>query len=560
MKLIIKTAFLFLLLSVILCSCEKECKHDNVGTSIIAPTCTEGGYTLNKCLDCGTTYVTDKIDPNGHTIKSVTTPPSCDKQGYTENSCDCGYSYVSDNISPLNHAFSVSTIVPTCDKQGYTVHICNKCEYRYIDGYTAPTGHNLKTTVIAPSCTEQGYTVYTCSCGYTYNADHVPALEHQYTQTVIEATCEGIGYTVHTCDCGFEYRDDYVAAKEHTYSKVTTDPTCEAAGFTTYTCECGFTYISDYLSPTGHVYTETITPASCTEAGFTTGICACGDVMISDYTDALGHDFHESVTLPTVTSLGYSEFACEACSFSYKDNYRHYIEIFPDGAYAPSTTVLANGIDISKWNHSYTSQDGYLPLDWSAIKSEGVDYVILKAGSSISGKEPTFDMDYADAREAGLDIGVYFYTYAKNIEDITADAHLLLSILDGKQFEYPIYLDLEDDSLIGIDKSTLTEMCLTFFSVLQENGYYTGLYVNNNWLHNMLETDKILEMCDVWYARYPLNVDEYVWDVEKYGDPLGMWQYTDAGMLESIPGISVNLSYSYKDYPIIIKMLGLNGY
>ena len=73
-------------------------------------------------------------------------------------------------------------------------------------------------------------------------------------------------------------------------------------------------------------------------------------------------------------------------------------------------------------------------------------------------------------------------------------------------------------------------------------------------------TDKMLEITDIWYARYPLNVDEYVWNIDKYGDPLGMWQYTDSGTLNAIPGINVDLSCSYKDYPIIIKMLGLNGY
>ena len=560
MKLIIKITFFLILLLALFCSCKNECKHYNIDTSVIEPTCIDGGYTLNKCLDCNTTHITDEVDPLGHTINSMTKPPSCDEQGYTENSCECGYKFISDYTSPTKHEFSVSTIEPACEMQGYTVHICIKCNYQYIDRYIASSGHNFTSTIVEPTCTAQGYTVYLCSCGYTYNGDFVTALEHQYTQTVTEATCVSIGYTTYTCACGFEYKSDYVEVKDHTYSTAITEPTCEAEGYTTYTCECGFTYTSDYVSPIGHIYTDTVTPATCTDAGYTTGVCACGDAVITEYTSALGHDFQESVTLPTVTTLGYTEFTCTACGFNYKDNFRHYIEIFPDGAYAPSTTVLANGIDISKWNHSYTSEDGYLPIDWNEIKNEGIDYVILKAGSSMNGKEPTFDMDYYGAKNAGLDVGVYFYTYATSVSEIAADAELLLSILNGKQFEYPIYLDLEDESIIGIDKATLTEMCNTFFSILQKNGYYTGLYVNHEWLYNVLDTDKMLETYDIWYARYPDDVEEYIWNVEEYGNPLGMWQYTNSGMLDAIPDMNVDLNYSYKDYPIIIKMLGLNGY
>ena len=177
----------------------------------------------------------------------------------------------------------------------------------------------------------------------------------------------------------------------------------------------------------------------------------------------------------------------------------------------------------------------------------------------MGGIETTFEVDYSGARAAGLDIGVYFYTYAKNVSEIKKDAEFLVSILDGKKFEYPIYLDLEDESLADIEPSILTEMCVTFFSILQQNGYYTGLYVNNEWLNNILQTEKMLDLFEIWYARYPKNVTSYVWDVEKYGAHLGMWQYTDKGSLAAIPEIDIDMNYAYKDYPTLIAKLGLNG-
>jgi GH25 family lysozyme M1 (1,4-beta-N-acetylmuramidase) len=279
--------------------------------------------------------------------------------------------------------------------------------------------------------------------------------------------------------------------------------------------------------------------------------------------------------------MGYPEYHCDRCEFSYIGNYVFYSEIL-DNAYAGSNTVTAKGIDISKWNHRVNPDGSYAPIDWNALKNAGFDYVILKIGSSIrtkadgtvtGGIEPTFEMDYEGAKAAGLDVGVYFFTYSTNVSGIKKDAELLIEWLDGKQFEYPIYLDLEDDTNANyypseIAAPILTEMCLTFFSELQRDGYYTGLYVNNNFLFNILQTDNMIELFEIWYARYPSNSDyiwnaeddtAFTWNTEKYGETLGMWQYTCTGIFDSISG-KLDFNYAYKDYPTLIKYYGFNGY
>ncbi len=599
MKRSIKIFLLFLLLSLaVFCgSCKKKCKHENINVTVLDPTCTEGGYTTNVCLDCEYTYVSDEKDPKGHNIKATTVPPSCDEQGYTENACFCGYSFISSYVKPTGHDFRDSVISPDCEKPGYTVHICNKCDFQYIDEYTAALGHSFDEETVAPSCTEQGYTVYsckcgysyesdyvqtkghdlvveitdptcteqgfttyTCKCGYTYVSDFVTTLEHSYNEETTSPTCIEPGYTQYTCECGLSYRSEYVAATGHSLNKTIIAPTCADQGYTSYVCDCGYTYVSDYTSPKGHTYTSTVVNPICSEAGYTVNVCNCGYSVNSNFVSATGHDFEKKITMPTVSDMGYTEFYCIVCKMSYKGNYRFYSEILPNGAYADSTTVKAKGIDVSIWNHPTNATGVPLQFDWNAIKNEGVDYVILKAGSTYSGKEYTFDIDYEGAKAAGVDVGVYFYTYAKTVSQIKSDAKQLLDILDGKQFEYPIYLDLEDESLRDIEPSVLTEMCMAFFTILQENGYYTGLYVNHDWLYNILQTEKMLDLFEIWYARYPQNVSGYVWDVNLYGDHLGMWQYTDKGSLNSIPNISFDLNYAYKDYPAIIKELGFNGY
>ena len=167
-------------------------------------------------------------------------------------------------------------------------------------------------------------------------------------------------------------------------------------------------------------------------------------------------------------------------------------------------------------------------------------------------------MDYEGAKAAGLEIGAYFYTYSTTVAGITHDAEMLLLWLEGKKFEYPIYLDLEDSSLSGLGKNHLSAMCEAFLCKLQQNGYYAGLYTNHTWLTTILDTPRMVSLFDLWYARYPLT-EKPVWNEEKYGKQLGMWQYTESGVLEGIDGY-FDLNYSYKDYAEIMKKWGLNGF
>ena len=335
-------------------------------------------------------------------------------------------------------------------------------------------------------------------------------------------------------------------------------PTCASQGYTIYYCECGYSYRADFLSPLEHKLTSEVIAPDCEKSGYTRYFCAnCPYTYESDFTKPLGHSFKETIHLPTAISAGYTEYVCD-CSYSYRGDYVYYSDIL-ESAYCSGTDVLAKGIDVSRWNHQIDAASGeYLPLDWSAIKAQGVDFVILKAGSTKSGIEPTFLMDYEGARAAGLEVGAYFYTYSTTVSGITRDAEMLLLWLEGKQFEYPIYLDLEDSSLAGLGKNHLSAMCEAFLCKLQQNGYYAGLYTNHTWLTTILDTPRMVTLFDLWYARYPLT-EKPVWNEEKYGKQLGMWQYTESGVLEGIEGC-FDLNYSYKDYAEIMKKWGLNGF
>ena len=380
----------------------------------------------------------------------------------------------------------------------------------------------LSESIIPASCTVRGKTVYTCDrCGYSYDGAFTPPIEHDLHPIKIEPTCTTAGYTLYYCSCSYSFKADSIPPTEHDLIAQISSPSCDGQGYTTYSCQnCDYSYRGDFTEPGGHTFSAEIFP-------------------------------------PTALSAGYTHYTCE-CSYNYKGDYIYYSDIL-ESAYTENTVVLSKGIDVSRWNHQIDAASGeYIPLNWKQIKAQGFDFVILKAGSTKSGIEPTFEMDYAGARDAGLAVGAYFYTYSTTVEGISRDAEMLLLWLDGKKFEYPIYLDLEDSSLASLGKNHLSKMCETFLCKLQQNGYYTGLYTNHTWLTTILDTARMVTLFDIWYARYP-GTSVPSWNEEKYGKQLGMWQYSESGAISGVSG-SFDLNYCYKDYPSLMKKWGLNGF
>ena len=377
--------------------------------------------------------------------------------------------------------------------------------------------------------------------------------------SVQKPTCTEEGKTINKCKkCSYQYISDITAPSGHSLKKITSPPTCNAEGHTLYYCDCGYSFFSDFTSPEQHSLQCSIIEPSCSSQGYHEYSCTLCDYKFqSDFVEPLGHSFTSESFLPTSTKAGYTRYTCE-CSYSYVGDYVYYSDIL-ESAYTTNTQVMQRGIDVSRWNHQIDPVSGdYLPLDWELIKSSGFDFVILKAGSTKSGMEPTFEMDYEGAKAAGLEVGAYFYTYSSNAQGILNDAHSLLGWLIGKQFEYPIYLDLEDPSLQSLGKNYLSNMCVAFLEELQLNGYYTGLYTNHTWLTTILDTAKMVTLFDIWYARYP-GTTVPTWNEEKYGKQLGMWQYTQSGSINGIEG-NFDFNYSYKDYKATMQKWGLNGF
>lgn len=404
---------------------------------------------------------------------------------------------------------------------------------------------NISSSQVEPTCDAEGYTLRRCAdCGYEYRTEFVAARGHELSQTVFNPTCNEEGYTYYFCTCGYSFKSDHISPSGHTLRTEVHDPSCEKEGYTLYSCSCGYSYKSDFVVPNGHVTTQKVKAPSCTEEGYTAHTCiVCDYSFKSDIITPTGHTLKKEVKRATSFSDGYTRYHCE-CGHEYIASKVLSAHVF-HGAYVESPGELARGIDVSKWNGE---------LNWADIKAAGIDFVIIRAGTSL-GKDPKFEENYAGAKAAGLDVGCYFYTYALSVESSLDDSDLMLEWIKDKKFEYPIYFDIEDSSQEALAPDLLTDICIVFIEKLQSNGYFCGLYANPNWLNNFLEADRLTPFVDIWLARWtPSGEPDWLG-----GDHTGLWQYTSVGKVgEHTCDFDMNIAY--KNYPELIKNWGYNGY
>lgn len=190
--------------------------------------------------------------------------------------------------------------------------------------------------------------------------------------------------------------------------------------------------------------------------------------------------------------------------------------------------------DISTW------QGG---IDYNAIR-ERTSCCILRAGFSTT-KDNQFENHYANLQ--GLDLGAYWYSYATSPDEAREEARKFLEVIGDKKFTLPLYLDIEDSSMAGLGRYTLNDIVRAFGEVIENAGYYFGVYSNLNWYRNIISGEELNKKYDWWIACWS--------DSAPSGVDFGVWQYTSD---YDLSGFRIDANQVYKDYPTIIRTAGLN--
>ena len=196
------------------------------------------------------------------------------------------------------------------------------------------------------------------------------------------------------------------------------------------------------------------------------------------------------------------------------------------------------GIDISTYNKE---------IDLKRARDEGVNFAIIRAGytgysDGISKrKDDQFENHYQNAKDNQLGVGTYWFSRATSYEKGRSEAEFMYNnCLKGKQFEYPIAIDVEDNYYQSkASKNEVTNAIKGFCEYLESKGFYVCIYANSDWFNNHINTNE-LDMYDKWVANWGLNYPKYPQG--------GLWQFggeTNKIRSNKIAGMVVDQNYAY---------------
>ena len=197
------------------------------------------------------------------------------------------------------------------------------------------------------------------------------------------------------------------------------------------------------------------------------------------------------------------------------------------------------GVDISKF------QDY---VDFVKVKKAGVDFVMLRVGTRGYGTgqlilDEYFNDNIKRATDAGLEVGVYFFSQAITKEEAIEEANMVIESLGDYRIGYPVAFDMElienDTARTDIlTKAEKTEIAKAFLDTVAAAGYKTIIYGNKEWLIKEIDMSK-LTAYDVWLSQAA--------DIPDYPYKFAMWQYSFEGFVDGITGY-VNMNISFVNY------------
>ena len=206
---------------------------------------------------------------------------------------------------------------------------------------------------------------------------------------------------------------------------------------------------------------------------------------------------------------------------------------------------IYNGIDVSYYNKT---------IDWEEVKESGVDFAIIRAGYRGYGAAGTLctDVKFVEniegALDAGIQVGVYYFTEAINKQEAIEEAEYCLDKIKDYDVTLPIVIDYEfptdSSGPIGrmykanLSKSAATNNCIAFCETIKDAGYEPMIYANKSDLATLINGTKLSQSYKIWLANYTTKTT--------YSNPYEYWQYTSSGSVDGITG-KVDCNFWYTD-------------
>ena len=200
------------------------------------------------------------------------------------------------------------------------------------------------------------------------------------------------------------------------------------------------------------------------------------------------------------------------------------------------------GIDVSEYQGD---------IDWKEVKQSGIEFAFIRLGFRGYGDagrivlDSKFEQNYNNAKNEGIEIGVYFFSQSISMKEIEEEANFILEHLKDKEISYPVVFDLEKikNNNARTDNLTIddiTNLTLEFCRIIKENNYVPSIYGNAKTFTTRMKLEELNDY-NKWYADYqekPLFPYEF-----------NIWQYTESGKVNGISTlVDINIDFVRKTF------------
>ena len=288
---------------------------------------------------------------------------------------------------------------------------------------------------------------------------------------------------------------------------------------------------------------------------------------------AQGRVVPEIVTVEKETVIEVPAYTAIDPSVEYQTRYASEGFLLNDSAYGPIRMPILDGVKMNTYTPelfaadpvsgymTYSGPESYMlgidvsvhqgEIDWDEVKAAGFDFVMMRCGNrgyvtGLIAEDANFKANIRGALDAGLEVGVYFFSQALTEDEALEEAEFVIELLDGYDISFPVAFDWEivndpdgdTPRTSYLDPEQLTNNFLVFAQRLEMEGYTPAVYSNKKtavWKYDLAR----IQDYDLWYAEYnDLPGLPYKWE---------MWQYSSKGNVPGING-SVDLNICFKDY------------
>ncbi len=175
--------------------------------------------------------------------------------------------------------------------------------------------------------------------------------------------------------------------------------------------------------------------------------------------------------------------------------------------------IRVKGVDISVFQRG---------IDYNVLVNDGIKFAIIRAGINRS-EDTALDEHVRGCLAAGIDVGYYWYSYARSVEDAEREAvECVKAISKFRRPTYPVFFDAEQSNIAqSLGRTKMTEVALAFVEKMEQSGYPSGVYANPAWMENYYNKATIIKKTDIWLAYWTWNPNK----PSKYNYAQTIWQW-----------------------------------